>query len=153
MNLLLNNILYLTTFLQNLKTWTEGRSSLLQSGTIFANAFAHAGTTSDQFLRESLDWLKKATNWAKFSAVAGLGVIHKGQLKEGMKLLSPYLPGTGSPYSEGGSLFALGLIHAGHGQKIIAYLSDQLQRAAGKEIIQHGACKPDILFICISFSC
>lgn len=25
----------------------------------------------DAFLRENLEWLKKATNWAKFSATAG----------------------------------------------------------------------------------
>jgi hypothetical protein len=31
----------------------------------------HCGTTVDAFLRENLDWLKKATNWAKFSATAG----------------------------------------------------------------------------------
>lgn len=37
----------------------------------------HCGTTSDQFLRDNLDWLAKATNWAKFTATASLGVIHK----------------------------------------------------------------------------
>ena len=38
----------------------------------------HCGTTVDTFLRENLEWLSRATNWAKFSATAGLGVIHKG---------------------------------------------------------------------------
>ena len=37
----------------------------------------HAGTTIDTFLRDNLDWLSRATNWAKFSATAGLGVIHR----------------------------------------------------------------------------
>ena len=36
-----------------------------------------SGTTVDQFLRENMDWLSRATNWAKFSATAGLGVIHR----------------------------------------------------------------------------
>jgi len=36
-----------------------------------------AGTTSDEFLRQNLDWLSRATNWSKFSATAALGVIHK----------------------------------------------------------------------------
>ncbi|KAJ0816580.1 putative armadillo-like helical protein [Helianthus annuus] len=57
----------------------------------------------------------RATNWAKFSATAGLGVIHRGQLQQGRSLTAPYPPqsgsGGGSPYSEGGALYALGLIH------------------------------------------
>jgi hypothetical protein len=44
------------------------------SGVVFANALMHCGTTSDTFLRENMDWLKKATNWAKFSATAALGM-------------------------------------------------------------------------------
>jgi hypothetical protein len=41
------------------------------------------GTSVDTFLRENLEWLSRATNWAKFSATAGLGVIHRGQLQQG----------------------------------------------------------------------
>nr|KAJ0223780.1 hypothetical protein LSAT_V11C200065920 [Lactuca sativa] len=75
----------------------------------------HAGTTVDTFLRENLDWLSRATNWAKFSATAGLGVIHGGHLQQGRSLMAPYLPqsgaggggGGGSPYSEGVALYAL----------------------------------------------
>ena len=37
----------------------------------------HCGTTSDTFLRNNLEWLARATNWAKFTATASLGVIHK----------------------------------------------------------------------------
>jgi hypothetical protein len=29
------------------------------------------------YLRDNLDWLARATNWAKFTATASLGVIHK----------------------------------------------------------------------------
>ncbi len=39
--------------------------------------YACSGTTVDMFLRENMDWLSRATNWAKFSATAGLGVIHR----------------------------------------------------------------------------
>ncbi len=42
----------------------------------------HAGTSVDVFLRENLEWLGRATNWAKFSAVASLGVIHRVILDE-----------------------------------------------------------------------
>ncbi|CAH1436185.1 unnamed protein product [Lactuca virosa] len=96
------------------------RNSVCHSATIYANALMHAGTTVDTFLKENLDWLSKATNWAKFSTTAGLGVIHGGHLQHGRSLMAPYLPqsgaggggGGGSPYSEGGALYALGLIHA-----------------------------------------
>ena len=114
--------------------------------------------------RENLDWLTRATNWAKFSATAGLGVIHRGHLSQvrtppqpnrkrslaltltlspslnpdpnlgltlthlsqGRALMEPYLPrGTSpsvSPYSEGGALYALGMIHVDHGEGIQQFL-------------------------------
>jgi 26S proteasome regulatory subunit N2 len=53
----------------------------------------------------------RATNWAKFTAVASIGVVHKGHVHESMNLLQPYLPQGGqssSPYSEAGALYALG---------------------------------------------
>eukprot|EP01117_Protostelium_nocturnum_P011551 TRINITY_DN418_c0_g1_i1.p1 TRINITY_DN418_c0_g1~~TRINITY_DN418_c0_g1_i1.p1 ORF type:complete len:986 (-),score=320.55 TRINITY_DN418_c0_g1_i1:97-3054(-) len=129
--------------LKNIKTQVESRSSVLHTATIIANAFMHCGTTIDTFLRDNLEWLAKATNWAKFTAIAGMGIIHKGHMKEGLSLLGPYLPqgaGTGSAYSEGGSLFALGIIHAGHGSSIVQYLVRALKNCSGNEIIQHGAC-------------
>lgn len=49
----------------------EPRNSVCHGATVFANALMHCGTTVDSFLRENLDWLAKATNWAKFSATAG----------------------------------------------------------------------------------
>jgi 26S proteasome regulatory subunit N2 len=78
------------------------------------------------------DWLSRATNWAKFSATAGLGVIHRGHLQQGRSLMAPYLPqggagGGGSPYSEGGALYALGLIHANHGEGIKQFLRESLR--------------------------
>lgn len=107
----------------------------------------HAGTTSDAFLRENLEWLGMATNWAKFSATAALGVIHKGYFQEGMNILGPYLPQNGAEsqiqgaaYSEGGALYALGLINAGCGndQTVENYLRETLKNAQG-ETVQHGA--------------
>lgn len=76
--------------------------------------------------------MSRATNWAKFSATAGLGVIHRGHLQQGRSLMAPYLPqgasgGGGSPYSEGGALYALGLIHANHGEGIKQFLRDSLR--------------------------
>ncbi|KAH6809118.1 26S proteasome regulatory complex [Perilla frutescens var. frutescens] len=130
--------------LKTIKQSVEMRNSVCHSATIYANAIMHAGTTVDTFLRENLDWLSRATNWAKFSATAGLGVIHRGHLQQGRSLMAPYLPqggagGGGSPYSEGGALYALGLIHANHGEGIKQFLRESL-RSSNVEVIQHGAC-------------
>lgn len=130
--------------LKTIKQSVEMRNSVCHSATIYANALMHAGTTVDTFLRENLEWLSRATNWAKFSATAGLGVIHRGHLQQGRSLMAPYLPqngstGGGSPYSEGGALYALGLIHANHGEGIKQFLRDSLC-STSVEVIQHGAC-------------
>ncbi|KAI9248920.1 armadillo-type protein [Sporodiniella umbellata] len=128
--------------LKNTKNALESRNSVYHSAVTFANAFMQAGTTSDEFLRQNLDWLSRATNWSKFSATAALGVIHKGQLAESMNLLTPYLPVHGgsnnSPYSEGGSLYALGLINANHGASILDFLKKELKETSD-EVVQHGA--------------
>jgi 26S proteasome regulatory subunit N2 len=83
--------------------------------------------------------LSRATNWAKFSATAGLGVIHRGHLQQGRSLMAPYLPqgvtGGGSPYSEGGALYALGLIHANHGEGIKQFLRDSLRSTTVEVLI------------------
>ncbi|KAG0749056.1 hypothetical protein G6F57_002499 [Rhizopus arrhizus] len=128
--------------LKNTKNALESRNSVYHSAVTFANAFMQVGTTSDEFLRQNLDWLSRATNWSKFSATAALGVIHKGQLAESMNLLAPYLPTHGSSnnssYSEGGSLYALGLINANHGADVLSYLKKELKETSD-EVIQHGA--------------
>ena len=125
----------------------EARSSIYHTALTLQNAFMHAGTTSDVFLRDNLEWLGLASNWSKFSATAGLGVIHKGYFEQGMVILGPYLPQSGgesnvqgASYSEGGALYALGLINAGcgTGTAVTTYLRDTLNTANG-EIVQHGA--------------
>jgi 26S proteasome regulatory subunit N2 len=112
------------------------------------NAFMHSGTTSDQFLRENLEWLGQASNWSKFSATAALGVINKGYFEKAMLILGPYLPSeggqdsvvSGAEYSEGGALYALGLINAGCGSgKGVEGTLRQILRAAQSEVVQHGA--------------
>jgi len=127
--------------LNRIRDSLDARNSIFHSAGTFANAYMHAGTTVDQFIRDNLDWLARASNWSKFSATAALGVIHRGHLSQGMKLLAPYLPGaTGSPspYTEGGSLFGLGLIFANQGRTVSKYLLNQL-KDANDEVVQHGA--------------
>ncbi|KAG5441689.1 26S proteasome non-ATPase regulatory subunit 1 [Clonorchis sinensis] len=122
----------------------EVRHSVTHNATVLANGIMHCGTTSDQFLRDHLSWLGKAVNWAKFTATATLGVIHRGHEKEALRLMSAYLPkdasgSSGSVYTEGGGLFALGLIHANHGGTMTEYLLNQCKEAIA-EPVRHGAC-------------
>uniref|UniRef100_A0A8C3VZQ0 26S proteasome non-ATPase regulatory subunit 1 n=1 Tax=Catagonus wagneri TaxID=51154 RepID=A0A8C3VZQ0_9CETA len=110
------------------------RNSVCHTATVIANSFMHCGTT------DNLEWLARATNWAKFTATASLGVIHKGHEKEALQLMATYLPkdtSPGSAYQEGGGLYALGLIHANHGGDIIDYLLNQLKNASN-DIVRHG---------------
>ena len=66
-----------------------------------------------------------------------LGMCCRGHLSQGRALMAPYLPrngASGSPYSEGGALYALGLIHANHGQDIRDFLLESL-RGTQNEVI------------------
>ncbi|OBZ79605.1 26S proteasome non-ATPase regulatory subunit 1 [Grifola frondosa] len=134
--------------LKNTKEALEPRFSIYHTALTFQNAFMHSGTTSDTFLRENLEWLGLASNWSKFSATAALGVIHRGHFEESMNILGPYLPQPGgadsgipgAAYSEGGALYALGLVNAGcgSGRQVENYLRETL-RAVQNETVQHGA--------------
>jgi 26S proteasome regulatory subunit N2 len=132
--------------LQNIKDSVENRNSVLHNATVVAHAYTSGGTSIDTFLRNNLEWLRRATNWAKFTATAGLGVVNKGHVKQSMALLEPYLPQNGastSPYSEAGALYALGLIHVNNGgndSTTTTYLHNALKNAGTNEIVQHGAC-------------
>ncbi|KAG9048022.1 proteasome regulatory particle base subunit [Serendipita sp. 407] len=129
--------------LKHTKDSLEPRFSIYHTALSLQNAFMHSGTGSDLFLRENLEWLGKASNWSKFTATAALGSIHKGNLEKGKSLLQPYLPGddaggTGSVYSEGGALYALGLINIGRGTHVESYMRQKL-KAFNDEVLQHGA--------------
>ncbi|CAB9508065.1 ATPase regulatory subunit 1 [Seminavis robusta] len=153
--------------MENLKKSLEergsgGRSSVLHNAAVMTHSYLYAGTTNDSFLRDYLDWMKKASNWAKFSATASLGVIHASHVTEAMHLLQPYLPanpngdgdgdGGGTPvspsggYAEGGSLYALGLIHGSQTgtstekrEETIQFLRAHLRASHANEVISHGA--------------
>ncbi|VDK61262.1 unnamed protein product [Onchocerca ochengi] len=119
------------------------RTASAHNATVIANGLMHLGTTTDDFLRDNLEWISKATNWNKFNAVASLGLIHKGHEANALKLLDPYLPKGEADqfgFKEGGSLYAYGLIHANHGNaEVISYLRDQLMKAT-TSAARHGAC-------------
>ncbi|CAM9153706.1 unnamed protein product [Pylaiella littoralis] len=133
--------------MKNIKGALETRNSVLHNVTVVAHGYMQAGTTVDTFLRDNLDWMGRASNWAKFTATASIGVVHRGHMKESMSLLQPYLPQGGVsalPYSEGGALYALGLIHSNKGSdgntEVITYLKEALSNAGTNETVQHGAC-------------
>jgi 26S proteasome regulatory subunit N2 len=130
------------SILNKVKDSLEGRNSIFHTAVTFCNAFMNQGTTNDKFFRDNLEWLGKAVNWSKFSATAALGVIHRGNLTQCQKLLEPYLPKPGgslggSIFSQGGALYAYGLIHANHGADALEYLKGQFNEAQ-EEVIQHG---------------
>ncbi len=133
--------------IENVRNMTENRNSILHNATVVAHGYLNCGTTIDTFLRENLDWMALASNWAKFTATASIGVVHKGHMKESMSLLQPYLSQGGvnaSSFSEGGSLYALGLIHANQGGEVgidvVLYLRNALKNAGNNEAVQHGSC-------------
>lgn len=130
------------SILNKVRDSLEGRNSIFHTAVTFCNAFMNQGTTNDKFFRDNLDWLGKAVNWSKFTATAALGVIHRGNLSQSRKLLEPYLPrqgglGSGSIFSQGGALYAYGLIHANHGADALDYLKTQFSQAE-EEVVQHG---------------
>ncbi|KAF2402841.1 26S proteasome regulatory complex, non-ATPase subcomplex, Rpn2/Psmd1 subunit [Trichodelitschia bisporula] len=130
------------SILNKVRESLEARNSIFHTAVTFANAFMNSGTTNDSFFRENLEWLGKAVNWSKFTATAALGVIHRGNISQGKKLLEPYLPkentmSGGSVYSQGGSLYALGLIYANHGAHVLDYLQKHFTDAR-EEVVQHG---------------
>jgi 26S proteasome regulatory subunit N2 len=63
----------------------------LHSGVLYSNSIFNAGTHNGFFLTENYQWVDKADNWARFAAVASLGVINKGNTKESLNVLDKYL--------------------------------------------------------------
>lgn len=148
-----------TYLLKKIKLALDARSSVCHSALLFANAIAHSGTAIDTFVHENLDWVARATAWARFSATSCIGVIHGRHTWSALKLLSQYLPSTNvsggsaaTAYSEGGALYALGLIAATgskdaklsveSGQPVVArdYLLRALRAGDVSDVVKHGAC-------------
>lgn len=130
--------------LNKIKDSLEARNSIYHTATTLATGFMHAKTANDNFFRDNLDWLGKAVNWSKFTATAALGVIHQGNINHVDRLLSPYLPKAsaggpmqGSPYSQGGSLYAYGLVCANHKGKAVEFIRAKFKEHPD-EVVQHG---------------
>ena len=93
-----------------------------------------------------IEWVAKATHWSKANATASLGTIHRANYGKAMELLKPYFPGNQpNPQwsTHSGSLFGLGLIHAGDkDQEVNNFLLNAIKNPSynGNEILIHGAC-------------
>merc|ERR1719376_238773 len=121
--------------LEQLRQTASGSESLVHQGLMLCHGIITAGTTSDVFLRHNVDWYKRAACWAKFTGASTLGLTHRGHtenskssgLPRSLTILKNYIPpapslnngddstgntSTGGSYSEGGGLYAVGLIHA-----------------------------------------
>ena len=137
------------------------RNPMLHDATVVAAGYMYAGTTVDTWFRKQVKWVGQATHWAKFSATACNGVVHKGHVANASTLLADFLPRvgvpSGSPYVEGGGLYALGLVHANQGlshtgdadgagagggaadmeRDVIGYMLNMLENTHD-EVVQHG---------------
>ena len=91
------------------------KNSVAHGACVWANAMMNCMTTNDSFLRDNLNWVGRATNWARFAATGSIGLIHIGNTAKALELLNPYLVGGGgdnsSPYSTSGAYYAYGMIH------------------------------------------
>ncbi|RMD39357.1 hypothetical protein DV735_g5776, partial [Chaetothyriales sp. CBS 134920] len=133
------------TVLNKVKDSLEARNSIYHTALTLCSAFMNAKTANDDFFSKNLEWLAKAVNWSKFTVTAALGVIHQGNINQVDRLLGPYLPksslggapSTGSLYSQGGSLYAYGLICANHKGKAVDFIRARFKEAS-EEVVQHG---------------
>lgn len=84
--------------LEQSKTKLEERgsrsSSILHNATVVTHAYLYAGTTNDSFLRDNLDWMKKASNWY----VVRMDTKESFAIDMNLTLLAafPHLPGPNS---------------------------------------------------------
>ncbi|GMM53109.1 proteasome regulatory particle base subunit [Starmerella bacillaris] len=134
--------------LQRMKTHLDSRNSMFHAALSFQNALLHLGTTHDSFFRSNVEWLGRATHWTRFTATAALGVIHQGNLTQGMRILHPYLNKSdkASAHVRGGALYGLGLVFAGFGTEVLPFLQEQVllstrdEYELEDEVAVHGAC-------------
>ncbi|KAI3633979.1 hypothetical protein MIR68_007583 [Amoeboaphelidium protococcarum] len=131
--------------LKKVKNQLDSRNSANHSAVSFAHALCSFGTTSDTFLRDNMEWLARASNWTKYSACASLGVVHFGNRRNSLQILSPYLPKEGgsvssSVFSEGGAYYALGLIHVGDQSQVEVVDTLKAGMRHANPVVQNGAC-------------
>ncbi len=122
----------------------EKGGSVTHLGVILCNSLLNSHTGNDSFLKDNLDWVSKATNWARFITTSSIGVIHMNNIEKGYDIIKQYLPGgslnQNSIYAQGGAFYGLGLIYFGtNDEKILKIFNDALNAPGNKkETVQHG---------------
>mgnify|MGYP000962591936 FL=1 len=102
---------------QNALKAIELKNSVAHGSAQLAIALLQAYTQDDSFLKvpANLEWAAKSTHWAKFAAIASLGLIHRNV--RSMDPLKPFLPEANknvvNHFPNGGAMYGLGLIFAG----------------------------------------
>ena len=130
--------------LEDLMKSVEKGGSIENLGVILTNAFCNSHTGNAEFATKNINFVSKATNWARFIATASLGVINMGNTSKGYKeIFRDYLPGgsrASSIYCLGGAYYGIGLIHAGtNDADLMSFYRQALARQQNnKEAIQHG---------------
>ena len=129
--------------MEDIMKLVEKGTALENLGVILTNSFCNSHTGNEEFIKKHMDFVTKATNWARFVATASLGAIHMGNTKNSRQLLRNFLPGgsnASSIYATGGAYYGIGLIHAGtNDQEIMTFLREALNRPGNnKEAVQHG---------------
>ena len=97
----------------------------------------HPGCLTQALLLRSLPACKPVRTYNK-GWLRLLGAL------QATSLMAPYLPprSSNSPFSEGGGLYALGLIHANHGEPIIPFLLESLRNSSHEVAALLPRCKP-----------
>ena len=71
--------LIMTNLKKALEERSMSRNSVLHNCAVTAHGYLTAGTTNDSFLRDNLDWMKKASNWYVCSTFF-INILHSTQL-------------------------------------------------------------------------
>ena len=124
----------------------EKGTAIENLGVILTNSFSNSHTGNIEFLTKNMEFVSKATNWARFVATSSLGPINMGNLKNSRQIFRDYLPGgsrASSKYCLGGAYYGIGLIHAGtNDTEIMTFLKEALarigERRDGQQPILHG---------------
>lgn len=129
--------------IKNLMKSVDKSGSVPHLAVIIANSLLNSHTKNDTFLKDNIEWIAKASNWARFVATSSLGAIHMGNTEKGLEIMRPYMPGTStvpSVYAQAGSYYGLGLIYANtNDEKIMNILQDALNMPSNsREAMQHG---------------
>lgn len=131
---------------QNALKAIELKNSVAHGSAQLAIAMLQAYTQDDSFLKvpANLEWAAKSTHWAKFAAIASLGLIHRNV--RSMDSMKPFLPAANrevvNHFPNGGAMYGIGLIYAStNNNDAVTYLVDTTchPEHSKNDVVMHGA--------------